>query len=37
VRDWEQKRRRPEASARVLLKVIEHRPEAVDAALSAGD
>lgn len=34
VKDWEQKRRRPEASARVLLKVIEKRPEAVEDALS---
>lgn len=29
VRDWEQGRRQPEASARVLLKVIEKRPEVV--------
>ncbi|HVY33537.1 MAG TPA: helix-turn-helix domain-containing protein [Caulobacteraceae bacterium] len=35
VRDWEQKRRKPEASARVLLCVIDHRPDAVDEALSA--
>lgn len=35
VRDWEQGRRRPEASARILLKVIEKRPEAVLEALSA--
>ncbi len=34
VRDWEQRRRRPEASARVLLKVIENEPEAVERALS---
>lgn len=34
VRDWEQKRRRPEASARVLLRVIEREPEAVQRALS---
>jgi putative transcriptional regulator len=33
IRDWEQKRRRPEASARILLKVIEMRPEVVEAAL----
>jgi putative transcriptional regulator len=33
VRDWEQRRRRPEASARVLLKVIQRRPDAVDEAL----
>lgn len=35
VRDWEQKRRRPEASARVLLTVIDKEPEAVQRALSA--
>ena len=29
VHDWEQGRRRPEASARILLKVIEKRPEVV--------
>jgi putative transcriptional regulator len=34
VKDWEQHRRKPEASARVLLKVIERRPEAVEEALS---
>lgn len=34
VRDWEQGRRRPEAAARVLLKVIEKRPDAVLEALS---
>ncbi len=33
VRDWEQKRRKPEASARVLLRVIERRPDAVEEAL----
>lgn len=33
VRDWEQGRRRPEASARVLLTVIAHAPEAVERAL----
>lgn len=33
VRDWEQARRRPEASARILLKVIEKHPEIVAAAL----
>lgn len=36
VRDWEQGRRRPEASARVLLTVIEKEPEAVMRALAAG-
>ncbi len=34
VKDWEQGRRRPEAAARTLLKVIEKRPEAVIEALS---
>lgn len=35
VKDWEQGRRRPEAAARVLLKVIEKRPDAVSEALAA--
>jgi putative transcriptional regulator len=35
LRQWEQGRRRPEASARLLLKVIERRPDAVQEALSA--
>jgi putative transcriptional regulator len=35
VRDWEQKRRRPEASARAFLLVIDREPAAVDRALSA--
>jgi putative transcriptional regulator len=35
VRDWEQGRKQPEASARILLKVIEKRPDAVDEALNA--
>ncbi len=34
VRDWEQGRRRPEAAARILLRVIERRPDAVREALS---
>lgn len=34
VREWEQRRRRPEASARVLLRVIEREPEAVERALA---
>jgi putative transcriptional regulator len=34
VRDWEQGRRRPEASARVLLTVIDKNPRAVDEALA---
>lgn len=29
VRDWEQDRRRPEASARILLKIVEKRPDIV--------
>lgn len=35
VREWEQKRRRPDRSARVLLTVINHSPELVEAALRA--
>ena len=35
VRDWEQHRRRPEAAARVLLKVIDREPDAVARALAA--
>lgn len=34
VQDWEQRRRRPEASARVLLTIIDREPEAVERALS---
>jgi putative transcriptional regulator len=34
VRDWEQGRRQPERSARILLKVVEKEPEAVTRALS---
>ena len=34
VQSWEQGRRRPEGPARVLLKVIEHEPEAVRRALA---
>ncbi len=34
VRDWEQGRRRPERSARVLLKIVEKEPEAVTRALA---
>lgn len=37
VRDWEQHRRRPEASARVLLTVIDREPEAVNRALSRAE
>ncbi|HEX3209727.1 MAG TPA: type II toxin-antitoxin system MqsA family antitoxin [Geminicoccaceae bacterium] len=35
VQSWEQGRRRPEGPARVLLKVIEHEPDAVRRALAA--
>ena len=35
VQSWEQGRRRPEGPARVLLKVIEHDPEAVRRSLAA--
>jgi putative transcriptional regulator len=34
VRDWEQGRRRPERSARILLKIVEKEPEAVTRALT---
>jgi putative transcriptional regulator len=33
VRDWEQGRRQPERSARILLKVVEKEPDAVTRAL----
>jgi putative transcriptional regulator len=36
VRHWEQGARYPEGSARVLLKVIEHSPDVVKAALKVG-
>ena len=35
VRDWEQGRRRPERSARILLKIVEKEPEAVTRALTS--
>ena len=35
VKDWEQGRRQPERSARILLKVIEQEPAAVERALRA--
>ncbi len=35
VRDWEQRRRRPERTARMLLQVIDKEPEAVLRALHA--
>ena len=34
LQDWEQGRRRPDRAARVLLRVIERQPEAVEAALA---
>jgi putative transcriptional regulator len=34
LRDWEQGRRRPERSARILLKIVEKEPEAVTRALA---
>ncbi|EAT59661.1 helix-turn-helix domain-containing protein [Chlorobium ferrooxidans] len=34
VQDWEQKRRQPDRSARILLTVIAHEPEAVSRALA---
>ena len=34
VRDWEQGRRHPERSARILLKVVENEPDAVTRALA---
>lgn len=36
LRNWEQGRRKPEGSARVLLKVVEKHPEAVLDAVSPG-
>ena len=35
LRDWEQKRKRPEGPARVLLMVIEREPDAVARAIRA--
>jgi putative transcriptional regulator len=34
VRDWEQGRRKPERSARILLRIVEKEPEAVTRALA---
>ena len=34
VRDWEQGRRKPERSARILLRIVEREPEAVTRALA---
>jgi putative transcriptional regulator len=33
VQEWEQRRRRPEGPARILLRVIEREPEAIERAL----
>jgi putative transcriptional regulator len=35
VRDWEQGRRTPERSARILLKIVDKEPEAVSRALAS--
>ena len=35
VRDWEQRKRKPDGAARVLLTVIDREPEAVTRALAA--
>ncbi len=35
VRDWEQGRRRPERSARILLKIVQKEPEAITRALAS--
>lgn len=37
VREWEQKRRQPDRSARILLRVIDRKPEAVIEALSSAE
>lgn len=37
VRNWEQAKRVPEASARALLKIIDNEPQAVMKALSMED
>jgi putative transcriptional regulator len=34
LKDWEQRRRKPDSPARVLLMVIDKQPEAVQRALS---
>src|SRR6478736_4499465 len=34
VRNWEQGRRRPERSARILFKIVEEEPEAITRALA---
>jgi putative transcriptional regulator len=37
LRNWEQGRRRPEGSARVLLRIVERNPEAVLAVAADGE
>jgi putative transcriptional regulator len=37
LKDWEQGRRQPERSARILLRVIEREPKAVRRALQLAD
>jgi len=34
LQEWEKRRRRPDRAARILLKVIDREPEAVDRALA---
>ncbi len=34
IQEWEKRRRRPDRSARILLRVIEREPEAVERALA---
>ena len=36
IRDWEQNRSTPDTPSRLLLKVIENEPEAVERAVAAG-
>lgn len=36
LQNWEQRRRFPDSTARVLLKVIEHNPDVVEDALAMG-
>jgi putative transcriptional regulator len=36
VQNWEQGHRKPEGSARVLLKIIEKRPDIVEKVLAVG-
>lgn len=35
VQEWEKHRRRPDRSARILLKIIDREPEAVERALAS--